>query len=104
MRYLVKLDELNDRCNEIINYSKKDINQKIESLDQLKNNFEWAGKAHDSFIASYNNEIVKIKELNQQMTLLGEFLLLFQNDYNDTQKKLAEMMQSYLDEIEAGKR
>ena len=104
MRYLVKLDELEEKCNEIINYSKNDISQKIDSLDKLKNNFEWTGKTHNSFITGYNDEIEKMKEINQQMTLLGEFLLSFQTDYDNTQKKLDAMMQNYLDELEEEKR
>ncbi len=100
MKHVVQLDELEDKSNELINYSKNDINNKIEELRKVVSEFTWKGPSHDAFINGYNERIKKITSINNKMQLFGEFLKFAQNDYKETNAKLMDSWEKYITTLE----
>ena len=99
MRYFIKLDELETKSHEMINFSKIDINDKIEELRNLQNRFDWSGEAHDEYIYRYNNQIENLKKVNKDISMFGEYLLFFKEHYNETNEKLESSWQEFIDEM-----
>ncbi len=99
MKYRVYLDELENKSRELINYSKKDITDKINELKLLGEEIIWHGPAHDNYIKEYNKRIEKLQALNNKICLFGEYLKFCSEHYGETQEKLTKNWNKYLDEI-----
>ena len=99
MKYKVYLDELEEESLKIINYSDKEIHDKIEELKVLGDEINWHGGAHDKFIIEYNEGIKKLNKLNRKIRLFGEYLKFCKDHYGETQEKLRKDWEEYLDEV-----
>lgn len=99
MKYKVYLDELEEESNKLINYSKNDINNKIEELRKIIYEINWQGNARDSYINEYNNKIEKINNMNSKIRMLGEYLKFSKEHYGETQEKLKKNWEEYLNEL-----
>lgn len=99
MRYKVYLDNLEDKNNALISYSRNNISPKIEELGKVFNNVEWSGRAHSKYIAGYNARIEKLNKLNHNMELLGHFLERCHGNYNEANEKLIKSWDSFIEEI-----
>ena len=99
MRYYVELDKLDNKSNELLKYCQNEINDKIMELEKYKNSFIWEGIGHDSFINLYNDEIIKLKTLKNNMEKISNFVMLFKNNYYDTNSKLDNSWDEYLQEV-----
>ena len=95
----IYLDELEEKENEIVNYSENNIKGKIDELSGLTNNFVWEGKAHDSYIGGYNKRINKLIELNNGLTKIGKFLLSVKDNYQDANNKVSNAYEELLAEF-----
>ncbi len=100
MKYKVYLDELEEESLKIINYSKNDINDKIEELKMIVNEMNWQGKARDTFVNEYNHRINKLKRINDKVRMFGEYLKFCKEHYGETNEKLKKSWEEYLNEIE----
>lgn len=96
----VYLDELEPKAQELINFSQKNIKEKIDELKLLTNDFVWQGKAHDSYIRGYNNRINKIEELNNNLTKIANFLLSVKDNYHNVNEKINTTYEELLSEFE----
>lgn len=95
----IYLDELEEKENEIVNYSENNIKGKIDELNKLTNNFVWEGKAHDSYVGGYNKRINKLIELNNGLTKIGKFLLSVKDNYQDANNKVSNAYEELLAEF-----
>ena len=100
MKYIIELDELELKGNDLINYSNNNINDKINELNNSKNLFEWEGEGYNSFISDYNYEINKINKLNEKIEKIALFVLYFQNNYYEANEQLKKSWEEYINELE----
>ena len=98
-QHKVYLDELAESGNELVNYAKNDINNKIDELKNLAKSIDWSGPAHDKFIINFNEKLEIVQNLNNKLVLLGEFLTHAHDSYNEANKKVVLSWEKYLDEM-----
>ncbi len=98
MKYKIYLDELEEETNKIINYSKRDINDKINEIREIGNDIKWSGPAHDSYMEVFNNQIYELQMMNGKVELLGHYLGLCTNQYSDTNNKVKNNWKKYIEE------
>lgn len=95
----IYLDELEEKENEIVNYSQTNIKEKIDELNKLTNGFIWEGKARDSYIMGYNKKINKLLELNEGLNKIGKFLLSVKDNYQDANNRVNNAYEELLAEF-----
>lgn len=101
--YKIYLDELSDESRKIVNYSKIDINNKIEEIKRLGESIKWSGPAHDSFIKGFNKQIINLEKLNDRIRLFGEYLDYAHEDYNNTNNDVNKSWNNFLDGMKVRK-
>ena len=99
MKYKVYLDELDDKCTELINYSKDNIGTKINELEIIFDDIKWYGKAHSTYISGYQEKITRLKRINNNLELLAKYLKECHDNYNDTNNSLGKSWNDFLDEM-----
>lgn len=102
-RFKVYMDELSDSSNKLINYSKNDINDKINEIKALADSIKWSGPAHDSFMIGFNEKITEVQKLNSKLELLGKFLTHAHDNYDETRKDVNKSWEKYLEEMKVKK-
>ena len=95
----VYLDEVENKANELVNYSKNDISLKIEDMKNLTDKFIWKGQASESFISGYKNKINKLAELNNKMSKIAEFLFTVNSGYQETNERVNNMYEELVEEF-----
>ena len=95
----IYLNEIEAKGEELIRYSKNDINTKIEELKDTTKNFVWQGTAYDTFMKGYNAKINKMTELNNNMAKIAEYLLRVKDDYANANEKIENAYNEFLDEV-----
>lgn len=99
MRYKVYLDELENKSNELVNYSKIDIANKINEIKNSFDGISWNGKAHSTYINGFNKKITKLERLNKNMELLARYLVECHNDYDSINHDLGKKWDDFIDEL-----
>ena len=86
MRYLVKVNELEKK----IDYLTKQldiIRENITNLEKEKDLLDWEGPAREAFLKKYNENLVKLKQIEQStITCLG-FFIHYYDRYGDIYKE-----------------
>lgn len=95
----IYLNEIETKGEELVRYSKNDINTKIEELKVSPKKFVWQGPAYDTFIKGYNTKIKKITELNNNLAKIAEYLLRVKEDYSNTNERIENAYNELLDEF-----
>jgi len=104
MRYKVYLNELEDESNKLINYSKNEIGNKINELEEVLKDIKWYGKACSTYLDGYNIRINKLKRMNNNFTALANYLKECYDNYNETNRSLGSSWDSLIDEKVGGNR
>ena len=98
----VYLDELSDKGDELINFSKNTIAQKIIELSEAPNNFVWQGPSSVSYINKYNLLIEKIKKYNDGLTKIANFLVTAKDSYSEANRKIDSAYDELLADFGSG--
>ncbi len=99
MKYKIYLDELEDKTTKIINYSQNDISDKIKELQSVFNNSKWQGKACNTYLSGYNEKLTQINRYNDNIRLLAEYLKEANINYQETNEKLSQSWDDFINEI-----
>jgi transposase-like protein len=99
MKYKVYLDELDKKCDELLNCSKNNINEKINELSHAFDGVIWQGIYYDTYLNGYNKEINKLKKINRNFELFARFLKETHVNYSDTNEKLSKSWEEFLSEL-----
>ncbi len=103
-RFKVYMDELADSSNKLVNYSKNDINDKINEIKALAESIKWSGPAHNRFMIGFNEKITEVQKLNNKLELLGRFLTHAHDSYDETRKDVNKSWEKLLEEMRDKKR
>lgn len=96
----IYIDEIEDKCNELMTYSKKDIASEIEVLKNLPNQFVWQGLSNEKYVNLYNKKVQKLMILNSNMCKIAEFLSRVSEDYNNANDKVNNAYEELLSSFE----
>ncbi len=99
MKYKIYLDELEEKSNKLINYSKHNIDNKVNELDSLFDDMKWSGRGYNTFISGYKSRINKLKKYSNNLTKLAIYLKDGFNNYNETNDKLVKSWDNFIDEL-----
>ena len=99
VKYKVYLDELDEKCNELTNYIKNDINDKINELSHAFDDVNRFGNASTTYINGYNRKIEKLIKLEHNMELLANYLKEYHDNYSETNNSLGKSWTSFIDEM-----
>ena len=86
MRYLVKVNELEKK----IDYLKKQldiISESITNLEKEKEQLDWQGFAHETFLKKYNLNMTKLKQIEQSTVNCLSFFIQYYDKYGDIYKE-----------------
>lgn len=100
----VYIKQIEERSNEIVNYSKTVVASKIENLKTLPKGFEWHGRAKDSYIKGYDAKIEKLIKHNENIAKLAETLLVVADSYGDANIKIENATEEILMELKLDER
>ena len=95
MRYLVKINELKEK----IDFFEKQlliIDENIEKLEKIKPTIIWEGEASNKFDNVYNNYILELKAMGENIIKHVEFLMSFYEKYNDGYNSLRNKYKNIL--------
>jgi hypothetical protein len=96
----IYLGEIEQAGNDLINFSKNDINNKIEELKELPRKFVWETPTSNSYIEMYENMINKISNINNDLIKLAEFLLMADSDYSESNNKITKAYDDFIENFE----
>ena len=96
----VYLDELEEEGTKLVNYSKNDINEKINELAKATSNFVWNGPGYQAYITEYNSKIKMIQKINNNLTKIASYLIDAKEEYSDTNNQINSKYEELLDEYE----
>lgn len=100
----IYLDEVEEKGSDLMNFSRIEISQKIEELRLAPNNFIWQGRAHASFMESYNKKIDTVTKLNDNFVKIAEYLLQVKDDYHNTNQQIDNAYNELLSDFEKVKK
>ncbi len=104
MHYQVYLDELEEKSDELIRFSRNDMKNKVQEIKKDFNDLNWHGEAHDSYAKGYDARIEKINTMMDRLSLLGEYLKMCKDSYWETNEKLENSWNEFMDELDKEKR
>lgn len=99
MKYKVYLNELDDKSNELINYSKNNIASKIDELSMVITDIDWYGNAGNKYKLGYDKKIIKLKKYGENIEKLGKYLAESHNSYKESNDDLERSWNDFLDEL-----
>ena len=94
----VYIDELEDKGNELINYSQNNIKETICNLKASTNNLIWDGPGYQSYISQFNSKINKLEKINNNLSKIASYLITAKDEYYDTNIKIDKMYEELLEE------
>lgn len=100
----VYIKQIEERSNEIVNYSKTVVASKIENLKTLPKGFEWHGRAKDSYIKGYDAKIEKLIKYNENIAKLAEIMLIAADSYGNANIKIRNAAEEILMELNLDER
>ena len=98
MKYKIYLDELAEKSDELIKYSKTNIKEKIDELSIVFDDVNWYGKASSTYIKGYNEKIKRLRRINDNLELLANFLKNGYSNYNEVHSSLRKSWEEIVDE------
>ena len=96
----VYLDELEDKGNELINYSKNNISNTINELKNATDNFIWKGPGYQSYISQYKTKMDKLEKINNNLSKIASYLIIAKDGYEDANMDINSMYEDLVDEYE----
>ena len=100
---VIYIGEIEEKSNELANFSKNNIATEIDQLKELPQKFVWKGLAKDTYVSGYNKKINKLIELNNNVCKIAEFLVTVANNYTDANSKISNAYEELLSEIKIKK-
>lgn len=95
MRYIVKINELKEK----IDYFEKQllvIDENIEKLEKVKPTIIWEGPARSKFNISYDNYVLELKVMGENIIKHVEYLMSYYEKYNDGYNSLRNKYKNIL--------
>lgn len=99
MKYLVKIDELNE-MNIFLEGKLKIITEKIDNIIKLKEEFHWEGPSKDALIIKYDDYINNLKKISNRIILILAFLKSYHSNFEDEYQRLkSKYMKTIAEEV-----
>ncbi len=95
----VYLTEVAETSKELVDYSKKNIKEKLDELEKLTNNFVWEGPVKESYIRVYKKKIKELNKLNDNMCKIAEFLLTVKEGYSGANEQINNAYEELMQEL-----
>ena len=97
---VIYIKEIEEKSDELVNYSRNVIGNDIDELKSLPNKLIWKGLAKDTYVNNYNKKMNKLNELNNNICKIAEFLKEVSGNYNEANSKINNAYEELLSDIQ----